>query len=207
MTGDDLTVRPARRNREDGERFAWYFEVASDGLARWMLGKPFARIIGEAFLAPGHDLSYEHTWFAESGGRPIGMVSGYSAEAHAVASEKPLAQAAGIRAARLFAVYLLAAPVLDFMSRLEAGDWYLQAVAVDPEQRGAGVGSELLDHAERTAVAAGAGRFVLDVATDNEGARRLYERRGMIVEATSPSMRFVEKTAVHRMAKELHTAP
>jgi ribosomal protein S18 acetylase RimI-like enzyme len=73
-------------------------------------------------------------------------------------------------------------------------------VAVDPARRGAGIGSVLLDHAEQAARTTGCRRIVLDVAVDNEGARRLYARRGMAIEARSPTIPFTSGNAVYRMA-------
>jgi ribosomal protein S18 acetylase RimI-like enzyme len=54
---------------------------------------------------------------------------------------------------------------------------HLQAVCVRPDRRGAGLGSALLDFAERRVHAASPNVF-LCVSSFNAGARRLYERRG-----------------------------
>ena len=181
------TIRPAKRDSQDGDKFARYFDVAADGLMRWMIGKQFVAVIGKAFLESGHDLSHEHVWFAESDGVIAGMVSGYSAEDHKRSKNGPMFRAAGVRAIRIAGAWILARPLFAFMDRLPEGDWYLQGVAVDEAFRGAGLGSLLLDHAEEVAATAGARRLALDVAVENEAAKRLYERRGMTIEATSPS--------------------
>lgn len=199
----NVTVRAARQDREEGEQFARYFDIAGDGLLRWMLGKRFMTIVGEAFLEPGHDMSYEYVWFAESAGAIVGMVSGYSAADHDRSKDRPLFRAAGPRGVRMLAAWLFARRLFNFMNRVPEGDWYLQAVAVDGAYRGAGIGSLLLDHAEHTATTSGARRLVLDVAVDNDGAQRLYERRGMSIDVTSPSTPFVPSSAVHRMTKVL----
>lgn len=46
------------------------------------------------------------------------------------------------------------------------------------DARGEGVGSALLDHAERQLRDAGADALAVEALWDNEAARRLYERRG-----------------------------
>ena len=199
----DVTVRPARQDRDEGEQFARYFDTAGDGLPQWMLGRRFVPILAEAFLKPGHDLSHEHVWFAESDGVIVGMASGYSADDHARSQDAPLLRAAGIRSVRLVAAWLLARRLFNFMDRLPQRDWYLQALAVDQEHRDLGIGSLLFEHVEDTARTAEAHRLALDVAIDNDGAKRLYERRGMTVDATSPSISFVPGSAVHRMTKVL----
>ena len=76
-------------------------------------------------------------------------------------------------------------------------------MAVDDEHRGSGIGSMLIDYSEETGRAAGCARIVLDVAEKNTGARQLYERRGMRVEATSPAILLVPNTRACRMVKAL----
>lgn len=199
----DVTLRSARPDHADGVQFARYFDTAADGLLRWMLGSRSEDIVARVFVQPGHDMSYEHVWFAEVDGAIGGMLSGYSSADHARAQDGPFFRAAGVRSVRLIGAWAIGRRLFSFMDRLPDGDWYVQAVAVDPAQRGAGIGSFLLDHAEHTAVAGGAHRLALDVAVENENARRLYERRGMSVEATSPSVALAPGTAVHRMVKPL----
>ena len=49
---------------------------------------------------------------------------------------------------------------------------------VRPDQRGGGVGSALLDHAEDALRERGADVLAVEALADNEAARRLYESRG-----------------------------
>jgi ribosomal protein S18 acetylase RimI-like enzyme len=198
----DVEIRSAVPVATEGELFARYLDIAGDGLLSWMFGKGFAGIVGRAFVERGHDLSYEHAWFAETEAGIAGMVSGFSASDHDRSEDGPLIRAAGLRSVRMFGTWLVAVRLLTFMDRVPEGDWYLQAVAVDQAHRGAGIGSLLLDHAEATAETAGAERLALDVDVDNDGARRLYERRGMAVDAPSPSIPLLG-TAVYRMTKAL----
>ena len=50
-------------------------------------------------------------------------------------------------------------------------------------------------------------RIVLDVAEKNAGARQLFERRGMEIEAISPSILLVPNTRAYRMDKPLWPSP
>jgi ribosomal protein S18 acetylase RimI-like enzyme len=54
----------------------------------------------------------------------------------------------------------------------------IETVAVLPEARGAGVGTALMDAVEEWARERGIEHLSVSVRTANEGARRLYERRG-----------------------------
>jgi ribosomal protein S18 acetylase RimI-like enzyme len=56
--------------------------------------------------------------------------------------------------------------------------WYVNVLACYPEHRGQGLGSRLLDVAERLGAAGGSNRMSVIVADANSGARRLYERHG-----------------------------
>jgi ribosomal protein S18 acetylase RimI-like enzyme len=73
---------------------------------------------------------------------------------------------------------------MRILDRLEDGDFYLQAIAVDESARGQGIDSILLNLVEERAGAAGCSRICLDVSAGNVGARRLYERWGMTVVET-----------------------
>jgi ribosomal protein S18 acetylase RimI-like enzyme len=184
--------------------FAQYLDVAADGAFRLMLGRKAEQIIAEAYTQPGHDLSHAHVTFAERDGSVVGMSSGYTAEEHHQSTEEPLTTAAGaIGALRMGLVTLLGCRLLRFIDAVPDGDFYLQAVAVDDDQRGQGVGSTLIDHLENRARAGGCTRIVLDVATDNDSARRLYERRGMAVEAESPRLMPMLDMRALRMVKAL----
>jgi ribosomal protein S18 acetylase RimI-like enzyme len=71
-------------------------------------------------------------------------------------------------------------PVLQPLDELEAeahGTGHVYLMAVSEEMRGQGVGSALLQFAERWRGPRG---MSLTVADANEGARRLYERNGYV---------------------------
>ncbi len=60
-------------------------------------------------------------------------------------------------------------------------DYYLSNIAVDPQYRGQGIGTYILENAVKIAGEKGCRRVVLDVTFDNKGAKRLYERFGFKV--------------------------
>ncbi|NNC78587.1 MAG: GNAT family N-acetyltransferase [Acidimicrobiales bacterium] len=204
MSSEPPTLRPARPVLDDGRSYAGYLDTAAEGFFRAMLGGQVERIVAEAFLQTGHDLSHEHVTFAERDGRIVGMVSGYTAEEHAQSSDQVLVEAAGpARAARMAILSVVGRPVLQFLEHVPEGDFYLQAVAVDDHQRGSGIGTMLIDHIEARAKESGCSRLVLDVSADNDGARRLYERLGMTVGAESPHPPLMPNMRAQRMVKPL----
>jgi len=81
----------------------------------------------------------------------------------------------------------------------------IDAVAVASAARGNGVGTLLLALAEKVARTRGHGTLMLEVVTDNTGARRLYERLGFSVVSTTRAGPVVRRafgiTGYHRMHK------
>ena len=203
MDHEAATIRPAAATVDEGLLFAGYLNVAADGAFEVLLGRDYDRVIGEAYLSPGHDLSYETAVFAERAGRIAGMASGYTSQQHEESSDEPLRRAAGIRMVRMTAFSVLGRGMKRFIKTVPEGDYYLLAVAVDDEHRGAGIGSTLLNYSEERGRAAGCARLVLDVAEKNVGARQLYERRGMRVAAKSPSVLLIPNSRACRMVKPI----
>jgi ribosomal protein S18 acetylase RimI-like enzyme len=58
--------------------------------------------------------------------------------------------------------------------------WLLSDLFTTPEARGSGVGTLLMNTAREFAVLSGAKGMVLETATDNVGAQRLYEALGYV---------------------------
>ena len=83
------------------------------------------------------------------------------------------------------------------------GTFKMRQVAVEDSRRGQGIGSRLIDYAERTARAQDRARLTLHVDVANPGAQRLYERHGFTAEATSPRAHVVAGGRVRFMVKTL----
>lgn len=181
-----IALRRACPTPSDGVLFARYLDTSADGLFGLMLGPESERVVAKAYVVPDHGLSFEHVTFALREDIVVGMVSAYSSEQHGRSTDAPLKRAAGWRIIRLGAVSVAVGRVLRFLGDIPDGDFYLQAVALDSESQGEGVGTVLIEHAQNRAMEKPADRFTLHVAVENTVARRLYERLGMRIEATSP---------------------
>ena len=202
MNQHSIGLRDAKPTCNEGLMFAHYLNEAFEGLFRLMLGRQFADVVARAYTQPDHDFSYQNTIFAERDEAIVGMATGYTAEQHRRSSNRPLKQAAANRVLQRIGVRMLCAR-LRFLGTHADGDFYLQAIAVDRELRGEGIGSALMDAIEEQARASGSTRLFLDAAARNEGARRLYERRGMSVESEWPRLPFMPPFIV-RMTKPLY---
>lgn len=203
MKKHPIILRAAEPTFDEGLVFARYLDEAAEGFFRFMLGRRVADILATAYTKPGHDFSYQNVTYAEHNSAIVGMASGYTAEQHRRSSDQPLKQAAGCRVLRLMVVRIFCAPLWRFLDTIREGDFYLQAIAVENELRGQGVGSTLINSIEERAVANGSVRLSLDVAAKNESARRLYERRGMKVESQWPKRMTIPRFRILRMTKML----
>jgi len=204
MPKPNLEFRNAYPTFQEGKQFARYLDQAAEGFFGFMLGGRSEDIIAEAYVKPNHDLSYQNVTFAEHKQIIVGMVSGYTARQHHNASDQPLKQAAGINNLRFLTVSLVFAPLLRILDTIAEGDFYLQAIAINEELRGEGFGSALMDFAEDQARYSACQRLSLDVSADNVAARRLYERRGMIIESQWPKRLAIPKLKFLRMTKVLY---
>jgi len=203
MDQRSVTLRAANPTFDEGLAFAHYLDEAAEGFFCFMLGRRAGHIIATAFAQPDHDLSYQNVTFAERDKVVVGMVSGYTAEQHRRSSHRPLKQAAGMRNLRMRIVLILFAPLMRIIDSIADDDFYLQAIAVDKELRGDGVGAVLMDSIEERARANGSTRLSLDVSAKNEGAHRFYERRGMTVESQWPKRLPIRPLKFYRMTKTL----
>ena len=203
MDRHSIVLRTANPTFDEGLAFARYTDEAAEGFFRFWLGRRAEHIIATAFPEPDHDLSYQNVTFAERGDVIVGMVCVYTAEQHRRSSRQPLKRAAGRFNLRMRIVEILLAPIMRIVDSIADGDFYLQAIAVDKELRGDGVGSVLMDFVEERARASGSTRLSLDVSAKNEGARRFYERRGMTVESQWPKRLPIPGLKFYRMTKAL----
>ena len=203
MPKPSIKFRAANPIFDEGRVYARYLDQAAEGFFRFMLGRRSVDIIATGFTQPGHDLSYQNVTFAEREKIIVGMVSGYTAEQHRRSSDRPLKQAAGRFNLRMMVVSTLFAPLFRIIDTIADSDFYIQAMAVDKELRGEGVGSALMDFVENHARAYGSTRLSLDVSAGNKGARKLYEHRGMTVESQWPKRLAIPGVKFFRMVKAL----
>jgi ribosomal protein S18 acetylase RimI-like enzyme len=100
-------------------------------------------------------------------------------------------------------VRVVFAPLMRIIDSIADGDFYLQAIAVDKNSRGDGIGSLLMEAVEERARASDSTRISLDVSAKNEGARRFYERHSMTVESQWPKRLAIPGLKFYRMTKGL----
>jgi ribosomal protein S18 acetylase RimI-like enzyme len=176
-----VSMRHARI--EDAPLVAWDLETATDRMFSFMLGARWEQILIRVVNTPGHAWSIENARIAEIEGKPVGVIlSGPSAVPE---PDEAFGLPWGWTRMRLSAVGFIFRPFLSLMRQHGAGAWHITAVSVVPDARGKGVGSAMISYAIEHARAAGMTSVTLDVDVHNAVARRLYEREGFEVHATS----------------------
>ena len=164
LMSDKINYRPARK--EDARTIAQLFSIASDGVADYIWtkysepGQDILEFGAARYAEEDSPFSYKNSVIAELDSEILGMMLTF-----------PMIESDEDR----FEVD----PVLKPYMELEQYDsLYVCAMAMFPEYRGKGIGTKLLEIAEKQANDEGFKQLSLIVFEQNEGAKRLYERLG-----------------------------
>ncbi|NCF52698.1 GNAT family N-acetyltransferase [Gammaproteobacteria bacterium] len=166
-----FTIRPAARS--ECRTIAELYRISSDGVAEYIwtkIAKPGENIldVGQRRYAEEDSVfSYRNCSMVDWKWNTAGMIIAFPME---IDDE-----------------YVESDPVLVPYSKLEEPDsYYICGMAVFPEYRGRGIGTQLLQHAERRSREHGLSKLSLIVFEKNAGAKRLYERSGYSEKAHEP---------------------
>jgi len=168
---NDFTFRPAVKS--ECRTIAELYRISSDGVAEYIWTKIAKH--GEDVIDVGQwryeqedsVFSYRNCSMVDWKGKTAGMIIAFPME---IDDE-----------------YVESDPVLVPYSKLEEpASYYICGMAVFPEYRGRGIGTQLLMLAEKHAHGHGLPKLSLIVFEQNEGAKRLYERRGYYEKAHEP---------------------
>ena len=165
-----VTLRQA--TRDDCERIARLYMIASDGVAEYIWSRIHApglsllEIGKQRYARENVNFSHQNCIVAEKDGAVVGMMLSFEMrEPPPTGREAELASEVD--------------PVLAPYTQLEDyGSLYVSALAVFHEHRGIGIGTRLLQEARRRARAMGLDRLSLICFEKNFGAMRLYRRLG-----------------------------
>ena len=160
----NYTIRPARKS--DCPAIAALYRISSDGVADYIWTKMAEP--GEDILKVGQRryereeslFSYCNCHVVESDGEVIGMLVAFPMHVDPAEEEET-------------------DPVLSPYSKLEEDNsYYICGMALIPEHRGTGIGTQLLQLAEQHARQNGFSKLSLIVFEQNVGAKHLYDRFG-----------------------------
>jgi ribosomal protein S18 acetylase RimI-like enzyme len=165
MQKRQYAVRPA--HKRECRRIAELYRISSDGVADYIwtkLAQPGEDILDvgrKRYEREGTPFSYENCKLVEFEGSVVAMLVAFPMEVDEDYEETD--------------------PILLPYSVLEEDQsYYICGMAVDQEHRGKGVGTMLLEEAERSCERLGLSKLSLIVFEQNVRARLLYERYGYV---------------------------
>lgn len=176
----DVALRPARRG--DAAALAVLVDIAGEGLPAHLWSS--LKAPGQSILEFGRsralrddsDFSYSNAVIAEVSGEIAGTLIGYRL-------------ADPYETGDINAVPEVVRPLVLLEARAP-GTWYVNVLALFPEFRGMGIGTQLLAAAAGIAREAGADALSIIVAAGNTRAARLYAHAGYRESAREPVVPF-----------------
>jgi len=163
-----MEIRPARV--EDARDIAYLINLAGEGMPFYLWsqgcdeGEDALEIGVQRAARSSGNFSYRNVHVIEDNDSVAGMVLGYL-------QPKPY------DLSNLTDYPEIVRPAVE-LEAVAAGSWYVNAIATYRDHRGKGIATTLLAASEQYAVAAGTNTISLIVASENEGAKRLYEQTG-----------------------------
>jgi ribosomal protein S18 acetylase RimI-like enzyme len=158
----------------DAEDFAALVLMSAPSLFPTIYGKGVSDVLQHLFSRSCNLFSFEHTSFAEFGGRKAGMVLGYGWQV----KDRENWQTGSLLFEKMRGIFRRKLPLLmkfgNVIRVVKEREYYISNIAVYPEYRTAGIGTRLIFVAEEEAKKSGAERVALDVEVENTGAYRLY---------------------------------
>ena len=167
MNAAEITLRLARE--EDAQIIAQAVAMAigdEEALHNYC-GEEYLSVLTKIARAQATQYSWQYAIIAEWNGRAAGAVVGYDG-----------AQLEELRDGTFAILRHEIGRVPTIANETEAGEYYLDSVAVMPEFRGYGVGSALVEAFCDKAFAEGAERVGLIVDIENPNAEKLYTSQG-----------------------------
>jgi ribosomal protein S18 acetylase RimI-like enzyme len=204
----DLSFRPAKPADADVASqliFATFPKVATFiiGLGNEDRAK---KILARIFPMEGHRFSFEYSEIVQYQGRVIGILVAFPGRKLGRLDRRMSGMLLRQYRLRGKLTLIIRAWPMVFINEASRDEYLLSNLAVKKRYRGKGVGSLMLSHVEDRAKEAGLSKVALNVAIENQSARRLYERHGYKIKTVhlEPNKRVPYVGAGHRrMVKEL----
>lgn len=143
----------------------------------------------KAFCHPKCGFSYEHSWFLDFDGKPVGIAVGYDY----ISQKKEEFRTFLILLKCLKWTFIKQRNELrqsgNIMAKTSEGDYYLSNLALYPQFRGQGYGTMIMDSVEKMAAEDGCTRVVLDAEATKDRTLQFYKRRGYEMDEALPVLK------------------
>lgn len=162
MNAPHFTIRPARKSDAPIVAMAVAIAIGDEEALHDYCGEEPMDVLTEIAATTATQYSWQFALVAECDSRAVGAVVGYDG-----------ARLKELREGTFAILRARVGRVPDIADETEAGEYYLDSLAVLPEFRGAGVGAALIEAFCERAFAEGAERVGLIVEVENR-AQELY---------------------------------
>lgn len=172
IKGYDMTITYRQGKKEDSQRIAELDYIASDGAVEYLFhdlvpGRSAMQLLSDGLQQDTFPHTFRSSIVAISDQEVVGMALSYPAQFHCITSElENFLPADRLERFR------------DFYSSRVEGSYFLDAMSVDGEYRGKGIGKALLDQTKDKARSEGFTELSLIVFADNTTAVSFYEQSG-----------------------------
>ncbi len=162
------------------EEFLFFMKESGEEFFKKLFGSSYSNFLGALFSLENNPFSYKHAEFAVTeDGKVAGMQLSYPVRVGKnVGAVKDFIKIFGIFGfIKLLPKFL----ILSFKDRSFPDDYYLSNIAVYPDLRGLGIGSDILKRVIQKARSFGCKRVILDVVTTNTRAINFYKKHGFSI--------------------------
>ncbi|MDQ0233079.1 GNAT family N-acetyltransferase [Metabacillus malikii] len=174
VIADDLKLRGAVK--QDAKKVAELIHIGITDIAEQLTGQTkkenIRKTLAQFFREENNRLSYQNIIVADILNEVAGIIITYPGEDAARLDEPILKRLRKKRRDE----------EIHFDKEADEKDFYIDTICVDDRYRGNGIGTMLLNEAEKVAVQKGYARVALNVAQSNSSARNLYEHIGYVKE-------------------------
>jgi ribosomal protein S18 acetylase RimI-like enzyme len=176
-----MSTAPRPATEADVPHLARLYNMATAGLmdavyADLVADAPLEKLLEWRFTQLGSVRSYEHCLIAQEDSQIAGMIYAFPIGRLEAAPSDPRVAPEGLS---------FLAPVIELLHQIKGSSYYISAVAVYPEFRGAGIGRHLIAAAASDALRLGVPELSLLSFEQNELATPLYQRLNFEVTARS----------------------
>ena len=165
---DTIMIREAKQDLEEGLVFAQFFDDASEGFFKSMLGIKTYEIIADAFVKSNNEYSFENAIMIEYKSKIVGMVSGYTYAEKQGFKKNILSEFPNGSKLRIIMFSIVGMVLKRFLGPRGKEDYYLQSIALSHQMRGKGLGQMLMKHSGEIAINKGSKTLSLDVSSKKE---------------------------------------
>lgn len=170
IIAEELKIR--RAVKKDSNKAVELIHIAITDIAEQLTGQTkkenIRKTLSQFFCEDNNRLSYQNMIIADILGEIAGIIITYPGEEAARLDEPILKRLRKKRRNE----------EIHFDKEANENDFYVDTLCVDDLFRGHGIGTMLLKEAEKIAIEKGYSRVSLNVAQDNQSAKKLYQRVG-----------------------------